>query len=100
MRRHRHAAKAPVEMTATIGTVVLPNPVLTAAGTAGHGAELAAVGDLAGLGAVVAKSVAPWPWAGNAPPRLHPVPAGMINSVGLQGPGVAAWLAADLPPLV
>jgi dihydroorotate dehydrogenase (NAD+) catalytic subunit len=89
-----------VDLTTTVGVVVLPNPVLTASGTAGHGAELAATIDLAALGAVVTKSLAPYPWSGNPAPRLHAVPAGMVNAVGLQGPGVAAWLADDLPELV
>ena len=89
-----------VDLTTTVGSVVLPNPVLTASGTAGHGAELGDAVDLAALGAVVTKSLSPYPWSGNAPPRLHAVPAGMVNAVGLQGPGVAAWLADDLPALV
>jgi len=88
-----------VDLTTTVGSVVLPNPVLTASGTAGHGAELGEALDLAALGAVVTKSLAPYPWSGNAAPRLHAVPAGMVNAVGLQGPGVAAWLADDLPAL-
>jgi dihydroorotate dehydrogenase (NAD+) catalytic subunit len=93
----RHAAT--VDLTTTIGAVELPNPVMTASGTSGHGAELAAYFDLSELGAVVVKSLAAEPWPGNAPPRLKPVAGGMLNSVGLQGPGVAAWLARDLPGL-
>jgi dihydroorotate dehydrogenase (NAD+) catalytic subunit len=90
---------AAVDLTTTIGTVVLPNPVMTASGTSGHGAELSAYLDLAGLGAVVVKSLAAEPWPGNPPPRLKPVAGGMLNSVGLQGPGVASWLAEHLPAL-
>ena len=70
-----------------VGSVPLPNPVLTASGTAGHGAELAAYVDLASLGAVVVKSLSAEPWPGNPAPRVHETPAGMLNSVGLQGPG-------------
>src|SRR5687767_8804123 len=88
------------DLTATIGSVMLPNPVMTASGTGGHGAELAAYMDLGALGAVVVKSLSAEPWAGNPPLRVHETTAGMINSVGLQGPGVATWLADDLPPLV
>jgi dihydroorotate dehydrogenase (NAD+) catalytic subunit len=73
---------------------------MTASGTAGHGAELAPYVDLAGLGAVVVKSLSAEPWPGNPPLRTHEVGTGMLNSVGLQGPGVAAWLEHDLPPLV
>ncbi len=83
-----------------MGAVALRTPVLTASGTAGHGAELADHLDLAGLGAVVVKSLAAEPWPGNPAPRVHPTAAGMLNSVGLQGPGVAAWRARDLPALV
>ncbi|HET9556597.1 MAG TPA: dihydroorotate dehydrogenase, partial [Actinomycetota bacterium] len=87
-------------MTVRIGSVTLPNPVMTASGTAGHGAELAPYVDLGSLGAVVVKSLAAFAWAGNPAPRLHPTPAGMLNAVGLQGPGVAAWLRDDLPALL
>jgi dihydroorotate dehydrogenase (NAD+) catalytic subunit len=88
-----------VDLRTHVGSVPLPNPVLTASGTAGHGAELASYVDLAALGAVVVKSLSAWPWPGNPPPRVHETPAGMLNSVGLQGPGVTAWLARELPAL-
>jgi dihydroorotate dehydrogenase (NAD+) catalytic subunit len=87
-------------MAVTVGSVRLPNPVMTASGTAGHGAELAPYVDLGSLGAVVVKSLHAEPWAGNPPLRVHETTAGMINSVGLQGPGVRAWLADDLPALL
>ncbi|HUB68872.1 MAG TPA: dihydroorotate dehydrogenase [Acidimicrobiales bacterium] len=87
------------DLTARIGSVVLPNPVMTAAGTSGHGAELASYFDLSELGAVVVKSVSAEPWAGNEPPRLLPLRAGMMNSVGLQNRGVAEWLSHELPAL-
>ena len=90
----------PVDMAVTIGSVTLPNPVMTASGTAGHGAELAPYLDLARLGAVVVKSLHAGPWPGNPPLRVHETAAGMINSVGLQGPGVRAWLDDDLPALL
>ena len=89
-----------VDLSVQVGSIRLPNPVMTASGTAGHGAELGAYLDLSSLGAVVVKSLSAEPWPGNPPLRVHQTPAGMINSVGLQGPGVAAWLAHDLPPLV
>ena len=73
---------------------------MTASGTAGHGDELAAYVDLSRLGAVVVKSLGADPWPGNPAPRVHQTAAGMINSVGLQGPGVAAWVAHELPPLI
>jgi dihydroorotate dehydrogenase (NAD+) catalytic subunit len=88
------------DLTTTVGSVTFPNPVMTASGTAGHGAELGAYIDLASLGAVVVKSLCVEPWAGNPPLRVHETTAGMINSVGLQGPGVAGWLRDDLPGLI
>jgi dihydroorotate dehydrogenase (NAD+) catalytic subunit len=89
-----------VDLSTSVGSVELPAPVLTAAGTSGHGAELGAYFDLGSLGAVVVKSLAAEPWPGNPPPRVRAVPGGMLNSVGLQGPGVEAWLAEELPALV
>ena len=82
-----------------IGSVTLPNPVMTASGTAGHADELARYIDLSALGAVVVKSLLPEPWPGNDPPRVHAVDGGMFNRVGLQGPGIEAWLEDDLPRL-
>lgn len=87
-------------MGTTVGSVRLHNPVMTASGTAGHGAELARYFDLSSLGAVVVKSLSADPWAGNPSPRVTEVDAGMLNSVGLQNPGVEAWLADELPPLL
>lgn len=82
-----------------LGSIVLDQPVMTASGTAGHGTELSAYMDLADIGAVVVKSLYHEPWPGNAAPRVHPVAAGMINAVGLQGPGVDEWIRHDLPAL-
>ena len=86
-------------MGVRVGSVELPNPVMTASGTAGHADELARYMDLSSLGAVVVKSLLFEPWGGNPSPRVHAVDGGMINSVGLQGPGVDAWLRDDLPRL-
>ena len=87
------------DIATTVGSVGLPNPIMTAAGTSGHGTELGDYGDLAALGAVVVKSLSVRPWAGNPAPRVHEVGTGMLNSVGLQGPGLEAWLERDLPAL-
>ena len=73
---------------------------MTASGTAGYGAELGGYGELAQLGAVVVKSLAAFEWAGNPAPRLHPAGVGMLNAVGLQGPGIEHWLAQELPVLL
>ncbi len=89
-----------IDLSTRIGSVELPNPVMTASGTAGYGPELARAFDLSTLGAIVTKSLAPFAWEGNPPLRVHQTTAGMINSVGLQGPGVEAWLSDHLPALL
>ena len=94
----RQAGALP-DLSTRVGSVVLSNPVMTASGTAGHGTELGAYGALRALGAVVVKSLAAVPWPGNPAPRVREVPGGMLNSVGLQGPGLATWLEHDLPGL-
>jgi dihydroorotate dehydrogenase (NAD+) catalytic subunit len=90
----------PVDRETRVGSVVLSSPIMTASGTAGYGTELAPYVDLSTLGAVVVKSLSADPWPGNAAPRVHETAAGMINSVGLQGPGVEAWLDEHLPELI
>jgi dihydroorotate dehydrogenase (NAD+) catalytic subunit len=72
---------------------------MTASGTAGHGPELSPYLDLGQLGAFVAKSLSAEAWAGNPAPRVHQTAAGMLNSVGLQNPGVSHWLEEALPAL-
>ena len=86
-------------LATSVGAVPLRSAVMTASGTAGHADELGAYGPLDQLGAVVVKSLSPDPWPGNPAPRLAPLELGMLNSVGLQGPGLEAWLAEDLPRL-
>jgi dihydroorotate dehydrogenase (NAD+) catalytic subunit len=78
----------------------LKSPVMNASGTAGHGTELHRYVDLRSLGAFVVKSLAPFEWAGNASPRLSPTTGGMLNAVGLQGPGIEYWITHDLPKLL
>ncbi|MCP4958906.1 MAG: dihydroorotate dehydrogenase [Actinomycetia bacterium] len=99
-RRRGSGTGSGVDMSTSVGSVELKAPIMTASGAAGHGAELAAFQDLAQLGAVVVKSLSAEPWAGNPAPRVHETVAGMINSVGLQNPGVAAWREDELPELV
>lgn len=89
-----------IDPSVTVGSVRLRSAVMTASGTAGYGSEFAPYVDLATIGAVVTKSLAPYDWPGNPAPRLHPVHSGMMNSVGLQGPGVDAWLTSALPGLL
>lgn len=82
-----------------VGSVSLRHPVMTASGTAGYGVELGRYLDLATLGAVVVKSLAHFAWEGNPAPRLAPVPGGMLNAVGLQGPGIEQWISHGLADL-
>ena len=84
----------------SIGSVNLENPIMLASGTAGHGTELSSVTDLSDVGAFVVKSLSVYEWEGNNAPRLHETPNGMINSIGLQGPGLNYWLEHTLPSLV
>lgn len=87
-------------MSSRLGPVLFPNPVFTASGCAGAGRELAQFFDVAQLGGVVTKSVMLRPRAGRPTPRMSETPSGMLNSIGLQGPGVEAFCDNDLPWLV
>ena len=95
-----HEDPPEVDLTCRLGPIALPNPIVTASGTYGYSDEVARLGDPSKLGAVTAKSLSPFPWEGNPPPRVWEATAGMLNSVGLQNPGVEAWLEHDLPPLL
>lgn len=92
--------RAHVDCSVQLGPLVLPNPVIAASGTYGHGDEVARLGDPSLIGAVTVKSLSAGPWPGNPAPRLCDVPGGMLNSVGLQNPGVAHWCEHELPALV
>ncbi|MFZ8893442.1 MAG: dihydroorotate dehydrogenase, partial [Ilumatobacteraceae bacterium] len=83
----------------SIGSVELAEPILTASGTAGYGAEFDSYFPLKDIGAVITKSIAHFEWPGNPAPRLHPTTSGMLNAVGLQGGGVASFIERDLPLL-
>jgi dihydroorotate dehydrogenase (NAD+) catalytic subunit len=99
MPADRGAAPSPLDPRVRVGEVELRSPLLLASGTAGYGVELAGSLDLAALGGVVTKSLAAYEWPGNPAPRLSPAGVGMVNAVGLQGPGVEHWLAEELPAL-
>ena len=77
--------------------VKLKNPVMTASGTFGSGAEYSEFVDLNKLGAVVTKGVANVPWQGNPTPRIAEVYGGMLNAVGLQNPGIDLFCERDIP---
>ena len=77
--------------------VELKNPVMTASGTFGSGAEYSEFVDLSRLGAVVTKGVASVPWPGNPTPRIAETSCGMLNAIGLQTPGIDVFCRRDIP---
>jgi len=83
-------------MSVRLGSLELKNPVVTASGTFASGREFADFVDLERLGAIVTKGVSLEPWAGNASPRIAETASGMLNSIGLQNPGVEVFVAKDL----
>ncbi len=86
-----------MNMKVTIAGVELKNPVMTASGTFGSGAEYSELVDLNQLGAVVTKGVANVPWPGNPTPRIAEVYGGMLNAIGLQNPGIRVFCQRDIP---
>ena len=91
---------AEVDLSTKVAGLRLPDPVMTASGCAAAGRELAPFLDVARLGAVVTKSIMREPRSGRPTPRMVETSAGMLNSIGLQGPGIDSFLANDLPWLV
>ncbi|HEX2810129.1 MAG TPA: dihydroorotate dehydrogenase [Kineosporiaceae bacterium] len=89
--------KPGLDVRTTIAGLELANPVLTASGCAAAGRELGSLYDVARLGAVVTKSILREPRSGRPTPRMAETPSGMLNSIGLQGPGIDAFIAHDLP---
>ena len=83
-----------------LGPVHLQSPLIAASGTVGSVLEFADTIDFSRYGAVVAKSVAPEPWPGRPAPRIAPVDAGMLNGIGIQNPGIEAWLDETAEHLV
>ena len=90
----------PVDMSTTLGNAWFPAPIFTASGCASSGKELAQFFPLNQIGAVVTKSVMSKPRHGRPTPRMAETPSGMLNSIGLQGPGIDSFLANDVPWLL
>ena len=90
----------PVDMSTTLGNAWFPAPLFTASGCASSGKELAQFFPLNQIGAVVTKSVMSKPRHGRPTPRMAETPSGMLNSIGLQGPGIDSFLANDVPWLL
>ena len=85
------------DFSTTLGGAWFPAPIFTASGCASSGKELAQFFPLREIGAVVTKSMMLKPRAGRPTPRMAETPSGMLNSIGLQGPGIDAFLADDVP---
>ncbi|CAB4930422.1 unannotated protein [freshwater metagenome] len=89
-----------LDFSTTLGNAWFPSPIFTASGCASSGRELAQFFPLHDLGAVVTKSVMSKARNGRPTPRMAETPSGMLNSIGLQGPGIDAFIAKDIPYLV
>jgi dihydroorotate dehydrogenase (NAD+) catalytic subunit len=85
-----------VDLSTELAGVAVPDPVFTASGCAAAGRELAPFNDLTAIGGVVTKSIQLHPRSGRPTPRMAETPSGMLNSIGLQGPGIDSFLANDL----
>ncbi len=80
------------DLSVKLGPLTLKNPVMTGSGTFGYGQEYNDFYPISELGAVVVKGIAPWPSHGNPMPRTAEVTSGMLNAIGLQGPGIEKFL--------
>jgi dihydroorotate dehydrogenase (NAD+) catalytic subunit len=88
-----------VDLSVEIAGIRMKNPVMVASGTFGFGLEYAPLFDLSRLGAIVTKALTVKPWPGNPAPRLWETPAGLLNAIGLQNPGVKVFVDQILPEL-
>ena len=89
-----------LDFSTKIGSKRFSNPIFTASGCASSGQELSQFFSLTEIGAIVTKSIMTKPRTGRATPRMAETPSGMLNSIGLQGPGIDAFLENDIPWLV
>ena len=88
-----------MDLSVTVGSLRLPNPLIAASGCFGYGVEYSEVVDLSSLGGVAVKGLFLEPREGHAPPRIVETPAGMLNAIGLQGIGVDRFIEEKLPEL-
>jgi len=88
-----------VDLTVDIGHVTLTNPTIAASGCYNRGAEFARVVDIGAYGAITLKSVTREPRLGNAMPRIALTPAGMLNAIGLEGPGIEYFVEHEAPKI-
>src|SRR5207248_220767 len=92
-------AIAKPDLTVTLGSLKLKNPVMTASGTFGFGSEWADFFDLSRLGAIMTKAVTVKPRLGNPMQRMVETAAGTLNAIGLQNPGLEGFIAEKMPYL-
>ena len=86
-----------MNLATAVGPLVLRSPLIAASGTVGSVYEWAGIADVGPYGAAVAKSVSREPWAGRSAPRMAPAGRGMLNGIGIQNPGIEAWIAETGP---
>ena len=96
----RTTAPTSVRMAVNLGGLEMKNPVTVASGTFAAGREYGDFVDVASLGAVTTKGVSLNGWEGNATPRIAETPSGMLNSIGLQNPGVQHFIDVELPEML
>jgi dihydroorotate dehydrogenase (NAD+) catalytic subunit len=86
-----------VDLAVDLAGIAMANPITTASGCFASGPEIDRFYDVTDLGAIVVKSITPEPREGLPTPRMAETPGGMLNAIGLQNPGIDAWLERDLP---
>lgn len=99
MTSSQNGGKSPLDLSVTVAGIPLKNPIIAASGTFGYGVEFEDVVHLDRLGGFIVKGLSREPMTGNPPPRLWETAAGMLNAIGLQNVGAAAFLAEKLPRL-
>jgi dihydroorotate dehydrogenase (NAD+) catalytic subunit len=98
-RRRFLPIKQPVDLSVSIAGIKFKNPVIAASGTFGYGREYADLLDTGALGGICTKGLTLEPGAGNSGIRLHETPSGLMNSIGLENPGIPAFIEKELPRL-
>src|SRR6476660_158129 len=96
VRPRAHPTLPDIDLTTRLAGVSFPNPVFTASGCAAAGQELDQFFDVTAIGGVVTKSIMLAPRSGRPTPRMAETPSGMLNSIGLQGPGIESFIENDL----
>jgi len=95
----RDGANRSPDLSVTIAGVKLRNPVIAASGTFGYGGEYAGLLDISSLGGICTKGLTLNPREGNTGIRVHETPSGLLNSIGLENPGIPAFIEKELPRL-